>query len=100
MVSNVGCDRGTLNVYDSMYGILSLQTKKQICAFWKSPVDHITFRMVNIQRQPNASDCGIFAVAAATEIVHGKDPELSFWNVQEMRAHLAKYPQRLTITRE
>ena len=44
--------------------------------------------MVNIQRQPNASDCGVFAVAVATEIVHGKDPLLSFWDVSRMRPHL------------
>ena len=77
-----------MNIYDSMYGTLSLQTKRQICAFWKSPINQITFRMVNIQRQPNESDCGVFAVATATEIVHGKDPILSFWDVSRMRTHL------------
>ena len=46
--------------------------------------------LVNIQRQPNASDCGVFAVDVATELVHGKDPVLSFWDVSRMRGHLAK----------
>ena len=88
VASSVGCDKGVLNIYDSMYGTLSLQTKKQICAFWKSAINQITFRMVNIQRQPNAYDCGVFAVATATEIVHDKDPILSFWDVSRMRTHL------------
>ena len=90
VVSNFGCSEGTLNIYDSMYPTLSLQTKKQICSFWKSPIDQITFQMVNVQRQPNASDSGhgVFAVAVATEIVHGKDPRLSYWDVSRMRLHL------------
>ena len=83
VVSNLGCGKGTLNVYDSMYSALNLQTKKPICSFWKSPIDQVTFRMVNIQRQPNASDCGIFAVAVATEIVHGKDHLSHFGMSQE-----------------
>ena len=44
--------------------------------------------MPNIQCQPNASDCGVFAIAVSTEIVHGKDPMLSYWNVSKMRLHL------------
>ena len=43
--------------------------QKQICSFWKSPINQITFQMVNIQQQPNASDCGVFAIAVATEKV-------------------------------
>ena len=79
-----------LNVYDSMNWSVNLQTKMQTCSFWKSPIQQITFQMVNIQRQPNVSDCGVFAVAVATELVHGKDPVLSFWDVSRMRGHLAK----------
>ena len=84
VVSNVEC--GILNVYDSMNGSVNLQTKMQICSFWKSPSQQITFQMVNIQWQPNASDCGVFTVAVARELVHGKDPALSFWDVSRMRA--------------
>lgn len=90
VVSNIGCDPGVLNVYDSMYATISVQSKRQICAFWKSPVDQITFNMINIQRQPNGSDCGVFAVAVAAEIVHGKDPILSYWDVSKMRVHLIR----------
>ncbi len=39
-----------------------------------------TFRLVNIQRQPNSSDCGLFA---ATELVHGKNPILSYWDTSK-----------------
>ena len=87
-VSNIGCREGILNIYNSMYGTLNLQTKKQICAFWKPPLNQITLQMVNIQRQPNASDCGVFAIAGATELVYGKDPVVSYWDVTRMRSHL------------
>ena len=96
-VSNIGCREGILNIYDSMYGTLNLQTKKQICAFWKPPLNQITFQMVNIQRQPNASDCGVFAIAGATELVYGKDPVLSYWDVTRMRSHLINCIEARTI---
>ena len=63
---------------------------KQYDTFWKCPMKYATFRLVNIQRQPNSSDCGLFAIAAATEIVHGKDPLLSYWNTSILREHLTQ----------
>ncbi len=90
VVSNIGCDCGTVNVYDSLYNTVTLKTICQICAFWKCPTKFGTFRLVNIQRQPNSSDCGLFAISSATELVHGKNPILSYWDTSKMRGHLMK----------
>jgi len=46
------------------------------------------FNIVDVMRQTNTYDCGVFAIAAATDIVYGKDPAMSKWNVFEMRSHL------------
>ena len=89
-MSNIRCDCGIVNIYDSMYNMITLKTIRQVCALWKCPTKLGTFRLVNIQRQPNSSDCGLFAVASATELVHGKDPILSYWDTSKMRSHLIK----------
>ena len=43
---------------------------------------------MNIQKQPNGSDCGIFALACATELACGRDPILCEWDVKNMRPYL------------
>ena len=88
-VSNIHCDVGHVNIYDSMFtNKLSLATKQQICSFWKSGSSVATFRIVNMQRQYNTKDCGLFAIATATDLAHKKDPLLSKWDMPKMREHL------------
>ena len=41
-----------------------------------------------IQQQKNSIDCGIFAIAHAIEILHGKNVENSSFDVTLMRDHL------------
>ncbi len=48
---------------------------------------HLT--LVNVQRQPNGYDCGLFAIANGFEIVSGGNPGLCFYNCAVMRNHLA-----------
>ena len=38
--------------------------------------------------KPNLNDCGLFALACATELVHGCDPVLCSFNNASMRPHL------------
>lgn len=48
---------------------------------------------MNIQRQPNNSDCGVFALACATELVHNKDPV----DVSKMKQHIIEIDDWLQI---
>ena len=41
-----------------------------------------------VQQQLNGSDCGIFAIAFATCLVHGIDPQEITFNIPQMRPHL------------
>ena len=51
--------------------------------------DEVEFRLVNIQHQSNGSDCGLFAIACATELAHDRDPPLlCVWETERMRPHL------------
>lgn len=90
-VSNIGCDVGVVHVYDSFYNTVSLRTKKQICSFWRPPFKSATFRLVNMQRQTNSGDCGLFAIATATELVNCPKNFLLHniqWDTTRMRQHI------------
>jgi len=87
-VSNVNCDSNIINVYDSAYAYIDMDTKHQICSLVRPACDILTLRMPNIQRQPNSFDCGVFAIATATELALGRDPRLCYWDTTRMRIHL------------
>ena len=44
----------------------------------------IRLNMINIQRQINGCDCGVFAIANATELALGKDPLLCQYDAEVM----------------
>ena len=41
-----------------------------------------------VQQQTNASDCGLFAIAFATSLVFGYDPQDINFDTTRMHAHL------------
>ena len=59
----------------------------QICSFWRPKGDYVTINMVIIQTQPNGCDCGVFAIANATELAFGKDPLLCRYDTEGMQIH-------------
>ena len=65
-----------------------MDTKLQISSIMQPSTETITYRSVNIQRQPNGKDCGLFAVAVAVELALNRDPRLCFWDIKNMRNHL------------
>ena len=87
-VSSIGCGPGTLNVYDSLHSSIGSATVKQICSFWRCSTTVATIRFINIQRQLNSNDCGLHAIACATELAHSNDPVVVYWNTECMRKHL------------
>ena len=51
-------------IYDSgRMAMVSLEVKKQIDSFVMPQSNLYTFDVMNIQGQPNGSDCGLFAIA-------------------------------------
>ena len=84
------CDSITYNVYDSANYPLDVDTKHQICSLTKPTSKQIRIQMVNIQRQPNINDCGLFALAVATDLVHYQDPQKHSYVISSMRPHLVK----------
>ena len=72
--SNVGCDNGVVNEYDSMYSSASSGTVKLIASLVFSPAKQLVVRMMDVGRQSNGSDCGVLALAFAYDICSGNDP--------------------------
>ena len=78
-----------IHVYDSAMPLkVNPRIKQVVCSFYKCPSDTLRFEIMNIQVQNNSYDCGLFAVACATSIVHGVDPVLCQWDRSKMREHL------------
>ena len=76
-------------IYDSSTPArIPLAVKWAVCSIMQPPTDIIHFDLVNVHPQPNSNDCGLFAVAFATELVHGRDPSLCHFNTSAMRQHL------------
>ncbi len=91
---NVDIYPDTVCVYDCNWctkSKISLTTKQEICSFYKPTSSKVHFEYVNVDRQPNSSDCGVFALAFATELAHNSDPTLFCWDINEMRKHLIKH---------
>ena len=90
-VSTIGTQHPTVRVYDSLYTSLPASTKVQISALLQTEEKSITLEWANVQKQPNVSDCGPFAIAFATALCHGQVPEEMFFDVTQLRQHLHDY---------
>ena len=80
-----------VHIYDSLnsYGQgYSRETSKAICQ--KAYCSSATLRITNmpVQHQPNNVDCGVFAMAFATDCVFNIKPETATYKTGVMRTHL------------
>ena len=48
----------------------------------------IKLKMINVQKQLGGCDCGLFAIAIATTLAVGNQPEQCFFDQAAMRRHL------------
>ena len=68
-------DATTVKVFDSMFRCVGTCTSMQSAAMLKSKEDHLHFHIENTQLQEGGVDCGLFAIAYATEFCFGNNPE-------------------------
>ena len=92
-VSNIPFKMGndSLYIYDSLpSNNIGKHLSNLVCLFYKCSceIDTLHFDAVNIQRQPNDYDCGVFAIAYATELAHGGALMSCEWDLANMRNHL------------
>ena len=62
VLSTIGCDKGTINVFDSLYPTVNDETETIIAQLVFSTSANITINMMNIAKQQGTTDCGLYAV--------------------------------------
>ena len=88
VVSTVGCEKGVVNVYDSLYSSVLDSTTHLIASMVSSSASKLVVRMMDVERQSNGSDCGVLAVAYIFDICSGFDPCMVKFNHKLIRQHL------------
>ena len=59
--------------------------------FSEVPTKKLHFNIVDVMRQRNIYDCGIHAIAIATDLAFNKDPAKSQWDIGKLRSHLVGF---------
>ena len=86
-ISSIGCEKGVVTLYDSLYhdvilGDLEHQMHNLVG-------ENFQLSIPPVQQQPNGSDCGVFAIAFATHLVYTPGLNIPQFNLAEMRPHLS-----------
>ena len=98
-VSNVGCDDGVVNVYDSMYPSVSFNTMYVIASLLFTSAPKLKIRMMDVGGQTNGSDCGVLSIAFAYDICSGNNPCKAKYNHKSIRPHLLKCLEECHLSR-
>ena len=98
MASTVGCDTATINIYDSLHLSLTPELEEVVSDLLHTKRKHITINYMNVQVQKGSSDCGPLAIAFATAICHGQNPECITYNQHGMRTHLFEAYEKSLLT--
>ena len=97
-ISTIGVNYPEVSVYDSMYPSTSTNAKNQIASLLATDHNQITLHYLDVQMQSGGYDCGLFAVAFATSLVHGEQPGHFLFDQEKMRPHLLKCLQNGDLT--
>lgn len=86
-LSTISCRPGTIKVHDSLFQRISPIAIRHSCRLLMHTGGSILFSNEKVQKQINSSDCGLFALAFATDLCHGIDPVTQSYDQEKMRAH-------------
>jgi len=82
-LSTISCRPATIKIYDSLFQRLTPIAIRHSCRMLMHAGDSILFLNEKVQKQTNMSDCGLFALAYATDLGYGIDPVTQ----ENLRAH-------------
>ena len=68
----MGCKEGVINIFDSSYCDVDVSFKKAIADVF--PGSDISFNVPSVPLQLGANNCGLYAIAFATELAFSHDP--------------------------
>ncbi|KAL2098431.1 hypothetical protein ACEWY4_007638 [Coilia grayii] len=87
-VSNIGCQVGVVNVFDSLNASHTQEFLMQVTGLLCFPGRSVKLQWPSIQQQEGGSDCGLFAIANSLTLCRGEDPCNVSYNQTLMRTHL------------
>ena len=94
------CYTDSICIYDSGRPTkVSTDITTSVCSFYKCLGERIRFDIMNVSPQTNAHDCGVYAIAFATELTYCADPITCNWDVGQMRSHLLQCLESGVLTR-
>ena len=86
-ISTIGCQAGIVKIFDSLYSKPNSVLIDNACRMLFYQQDTVTFCNEKVQKQLGGSDCGLMALAFATDLCHGLDPATQRYSQFEMRQH-------------
>lgn len=87
VISTVDCEQNTVHYFDSLNSSVSLEAQHIIVNLLR-PKNILVIKVKNVCKQTGAADCGLYAIAFCTSIVHKQNPCSVVYSQREMRIHL------------
>jgi hypothetical protein len=87
-VTNRCCRPNTVRVYCSLLHRPSAKCRLVISQYVRCNSSRLTFQVMNVAKQRNVKDCGLYAIAFAEQLLSGNDPSPSVFKQDAMRQHL------------
>ena len=78
---------GEVNVYDTIFDKLDYETRDIIKRMFL-PKSCSKIKIIPVQKQSGSKYCGLFAVAIATSLAYGEDPQDFTYDQDSLRTHL------------
>lgn len=94
------CSSHTVNLYDSLHTVPDKEGTivKQACLILQTPESIVTINVINVQRQAGSVDCGLFALAMATDLCRDLDPISVSYHQHKIRSHLEECYEKLVMS--
>ena len=92
-LSNYDCEHGFVDLYDSIVSVPPEDGSivRQACTIMKSlNLSAVQVNLVKVKQQIGGSDCGLFAIAMATDLCLRTDPFGASYAQEQMRIHLER----------
>ena len=92
-LSTTGCRPGSIKVYDSLFQRVGQIAILHSCHMLMQAGNSTSFINEKVQKQINTSDCGLVALAFATDLCQGLDPVMEAYDQQKHASTLHQMPR-------
>ena len=79
-----------MHIYDSLYNTCTDHGIEQICSILYTPNNAVHLHFMDVDKQTNHSDCGLYAIAYAIDLCRDEDVCFRKYDTVLMRQHLSK----------